>query len=288
MSGPWVQLPQRVALTGAAGSLASDIIPALLASGMELRCIDRVLPERDFDVEWAVCDITDRPALSAALSGCDAVIHLAGIPLEDDWDRILKVNIDGTQAVLDCAQRLGITKAVLASSIHAAGFTPIPADGARVPDETPVRPNTFYGVSKAALEALGSYYHDRHGMDITCLRIASRFETPRDARMLSTWLSPADAGALFLQALDKPSNGYRIVWGVSANTRSYLSAAGGTAIGYEPQDDAELWAPDLVGPGAPETLQAADWDQQFIGGIFSSPFPPRHTPQQSTEIQETI
>ncbi|MBD8042424.1 NAD(P)-dependent oxidoreductase [Arthrobacter sp. Sa2BUA2] len=286
MSGPWIQLPQRVALTGAAGSLASDIIPALQEAGIELRCIDRVRPLQDFGADWAICDVNDRAALSTALSGCDALIHLAGIPLEDDWDRILRANIDGTQAVLESARLQGITKAVLASSIHAVGFTPVPADGTTVPDETPVRPNTFYGVSKAALEALGSYYHDRHGMDVTCLRIASRFEQPRDARMLSTWLSPADAGSLFLHALDKPSSGYRIIWGVSANTRGYLSAAGGSAIGYEPVDDAELWAPGLIGPAAQENLQPSEWDQRFIGGIFCSPLPPRQ-PSQSTDTQET-
>lgn len=286
MRGPWVQLPQRVALTGAAGSLAADIIPALQEAGIDLLCIDRVRPEHDFGADWAICDITDRPALTAAMAGCDALVHLAGIPLEDDWDRIMRVNIDGTQSVLESAQRLGITKAVLASSIHAAGYTPVPADGGTVPDETPVRPNTYYGVSKAALESLGSYFHDRHGMDVTCLRIASRFQQPRDARMLSTWLSPADAGTLFLRALDKPTDGYRIVWGVSANTRGYLSPAGGAAIGYEPEDDAESWAGTLTGPDAPTEAQASEWDQQFIGGIFCSPAPPRQ-PSPSSDNQET-
>lgn len=136
----------RVAITGAAGSLAADIIPALLEVGVELVCVDRTNPTTDLGLEWRLCSTTDREELKAAFVGCDAVIHLAGIPLEDEWERILENNIDGTQAVLDTALHAGVDKVVLASSIQATGFVGIPADEA-VPADMRVRPNTFYGVS---------------------------------------------------------------------------------------------------------------------------------------------
>jgi hypothetical protein len=38
------------------------------------------------------------------------------------------------------------------------------------------------------------------------------------------------------------SPGYRIIWGVSRNTRRWWSLAEGEAIGYFPKDDAEVYA----------------------------------------------
>lgn len=259
----------RVALTGAAGSLASDVLPGLLDLGHRIVGVDRRPRPDATTCPWVECDVTDREALRSAFDGCDAVVHLAGIPLEADWDRVLRANIDGTQAVLETAHRAGIRRVVLASSIHAAGFVGVPADGDPVPDDVAVRPDTFYGVSKAALEALGSLYHDRHRMDVVCLRIASRFARPRGERMLSTWLSPADAVRLVDAALTTPAPGFRVVWGVSANRRGYLSPAGGAAIGFHPRDDAEDHADDGI-------AAASDWDRRYIGGDFCSPTPPMY------------
>lgn len=236
-----------IALTGAAGSLATDILPGLVSAGHRVRCIDNRPLTDDHDQPSFVVDLADREALARAFDGCAAVVHLAGIPLEDDWERILAVNIDGTQAVLEQARRVGVPKVVLASSVHAAGFVPLPPPGELVPDDVGVRPNTFYGVSKAALEALGSLYHDRWGMDVVCLRIASRFPRPTEPRMLSTWLSPADATRLVLAALDPAVTGFHTVWGVSRNRRSVFDPAGGSRIGFLPQDDAELHAAAVLG-----------------------------------------
>ncbi|TFD86207.1 NAD-dependent epimerase/dehydratase family protein [Cryobacterium serini] len=267
---------RRIALTGAAGSLAADIIPGLLARGHSIVGIDQRTPANTFGCEFVNCRVNDRAALMEAMRGCDVVIHLAGIPLEAEWAAIMQANIDGTQAVLDVAQQLEMLRVVLASSIHAVGFVPVPTDGSLVADDVRVRPNTFYGVSKAAVEALGSLYHDRFGLDVICLRIASRFAEPTGERTLSTWLSPADAVRLFDACLQTEKPGFRTVWGVSANTRGYLSAEGGAAIGFGPKDDSERFAERLfTRSDTNASLLASDWDRAYIGGVFSSPLPPR-------------
>ena len=48
-------------------------------------------------------------------------------------------------------------------------------------------------------------YHDRYGLDAICLRILSCFPRPMNVRMLSTWLSPDDAGRLFEACLTVPA-----------------------------------------------------------------------------------
>jgi len=84
-----------------------------------------------------------------------------------------------------------------------------------------------------------------------CLRIGTCAQRPADVRALSTWLSPDDAGRLVEAALTTPSPGFRVVWGVSANTRRWWSYAGGEAIGYHPVDDAEQYAAELLVGGEP-------------------------------------
>ncbi|MGO1410312.1 MULTISPECIES: NAD-dependent epimerase/dehydratase family protein [unclassified Microbacterium] len=270
----------RVALTGAAGSLAADVIPGLLERGHRITAIDErplsALPE---EVRTVECSITDREELAAAVASSDVIVHLAGIPLEAPWQDILAVNVDGTQAILEAARIEGISRVVLASSIHAAGFVPVPPEGEFVPDDVAARPDTFYGASKAMLESLGALYNDRHGIDVVCLRIASRFPRPMDERMLSTWLSPDDATRLVHASLMISRPGYRLVWGVSANSAGYLSPRGGRAIGYEPQDDAAVYASALAERSAhDQTIGLSEWERRFIGGEFCSAEPPRFIP----------
>ena len=107
------------------------------------------------------------------------------------------------------------------------------------------------------MEALGSLYADRYGLDVVCLRIGSAFPEPTTVRMLATWLSPADTLSLVDAALTAPSPGFAVVWGVSANTRNWWDLTAARRLGFDPQDDAEVYAealsevhgePDLTDP----------------------------------------
>jgi hypothetical protein len=221
--------------------------------------------------EALVASVTDLDAMTAAFQGADAVIHLGGIPSEAPWERILDVNINGTYAVFEAARRAGVGRVAFASSNHAVGFTPL--EGRPIPDYAFPAPDTFYGVSKVAGEALGSLYANRHGLDVICVRILSCFPRPRSRRSLSTWLSPDDAGRLFEACLAAPSPGFRVIFGVSANTRGDWVALGeARSLGYDPRDDAEQYAAEVL--AQPGGLAADDPAQRFLGGEFTSPNPP--------------
>ncbi|MGC5616587.1 NAD-dependent epimerase/dehydratase family protein [Georgenia sp. Z1491] len=274
----------RIVLTGAGGSLAADVIPALLEAGHEVVAVDLAPPNARPGLVPFRADVTDLAEMRAAIAGADALVHLAGIPLEDDPDRLWDVNVRGTQVALEAARLIGVRRAVLASSIHAVGFVPAPdvATGLdlthvpeedRVPDDVAVRPNTFYGASKAAVEALGSMYADRWRLEVVLLRIASRQAEPTGRRHLRTWLSPADAGRLVLASVAAQVVGCTTVFGVSANSGRYVSSTGAARIGFTPQDDAEEYR-DRVLETPVEHDQSAGW-LHLLGGEFCSPEPPR-------------
>jgi uronate dehydrogenase len=212
--------------------------------------------------------VTDLAAMVDAAEGASAVVQLAGIASESTWRAISHANIDGTYCALEAARRAGVPRVVLASSNHATGYTPRPADGMLTEADAPPRPDTYYGVSKVAMEALGSLYVDRYGLDVICLRIGSAFAEPTTTRQLSTWLSPADTVSLVDAALRAPSPGFQVVWGVSANTRNWWDLAAGRALGYEPADDAEVYAEALIEEhGEPDLTDPV---HARVGGEFTT------------------
>ena len=266
---------QRILITGAAGRIGRMLRARMPRPDRELRLLDRV----PVDEPGAItADVADLDAMMAACDGADAVLHLGGISGEADWASIRDANIEGTYSVFEAARRAGVPRVVYASSNHAVGFAHQPDDpDLEMPDDLGPRPDTLYGVSKVLGEALGSLYHDRYGLDVICLRIASRFARPQGERMLSTWLSPADAVRLLDACLRAAAPGFRIVWGVSANSRGYLSREGGRAVGFHAEDDAERYADELFAAGRTDpSVLASEWDRRFIGGVFSSPAPPMH------------
>jgi uronate dehydrogenase len=207
-------------------------------------------------------DVTDVAAVERAARGADAILHLGGIPGEKPFDDLLAVNVRGTEQVLTAAHRAGVPRVILASSNHAAGLQSRDQAGPDgLPDDVPARPDTYYGWSKAAIESLGRLHHDRYGLHVVCLRIGKCAERPSTPRDLAVWLSPDDMARLVEASLT--ATGWRLVWGVSANTRRWWSEAGGRAIGYRPVDDAERWAAD-VGEADP-----GDEAQRLVGGSWS-------------------
>jgi NADP-dependent aldehyde dehydrogenase len=252
---------QRVLITGAAGIVGRLMRARLARPGRVLRLLDIAPldpPAPGEAVEIHNGSVTDAAAMARACQDVDAIIHLGGISREDGWERILAVNIDGTHTVLEAAHAAGVPKVVLASSNHAVGFRTIGESGLDgLPGDSSPRPDTYYGVSKAAIESLGSLYHSRFGMDVSCLRIGSCFDRPADVRQLSFWLSPDDCARLLEACLANPEFGYRVLWGVSANTRAVVSLREAEALGYHSLDDAERFADQVPAGRLPERVGGA-------------------------------
>jgi uronate dehydrogenase len=223
-----------VAVTGGAG-----LIGSFLARGLdrELKLLDiRPAPG------CSLLDLRDLAAVEEAFDGVDAVVHLGALSTENTFDAILEHNIQATYNVFEAARRRRVRRVVFASSNHVTGMY---SRSDRIGPEAPIRPDTYYGVSKAFGEAIGSLYAEKWGVSTVCLRIGSCLERPLDKRHLSTWLSPRDAVALVAAALDAPVT-FRIVYGISANTRGWWDMAAATELGYHPRDDAEVFADQVA------------------------------------------
>jgi uronate dehydrogenase len=255
-----------VLITGAAGQIGTMLRPRLARPGRTLRLLDTA-PLTAGPGEQAIrASVTNLDAMTEACRDAEAVIHLAGIPGEAPWSEICEVNIDGTYAVFEAARRAGAGRVVFASSNHAVGFSP--RAGFPVPDYAFPAPDTYYGVSKVAGEALAALYHHRHGLDAICVRVLTCAERPRTVRALSTWLSPDDAGRLFEACLSAPGPGFRVIFGVSANTRGgWVSLDEARALGYEPRDDAEAYAAEVIAGAGPS--DPADPVLAYLGGEFT-------------------
>ncbi|GAA4682323.1 NAD(P)-dependent oxidoreductase [Frondihabitans cladoniiphilus] len=205
-------------------------------------------------------DLTDRALTAEAVKDVDVVVHLGGVPSERPWSTVLQANIDGTESLLSAAASIGVPRVLLASSIHAVGFTPL--SEARSSPVLDPRPDSYYGVSKVAVEGLGRVYADRYPMLIVAARIANFAPEPTDRRGLSFWCSPDDLARLALATATTEATGFHVVWGVSANTRSMIDSSAGLEIGFVPRDNAEYFASSLPDDDSLGT---------FLGGSFTRP-----------------
>jgi len=253
----------RVLVTGAAGTIGSVVCSGLAARGHEIRGLD-IVGVPDFPGEFVHGDCSEAVIADAAVAGMDAVVHLAGNPAEISLPECLHSHVVTTARLLDAMVAHGVGNIAYASSNHAVGRTPRQE---LLGIHTRPRPDTFYGVSKVAGEAVLSLYVDRHGIGAVAMRIGSFQTEPRGRRSLSTWLSPGDCVRLVDAAIRVPRGEFAIVFGISANRRRWWDLEPGRAIGCRPQDDAEDWASRIeVGPESDDERA----EQEFVGGPFAT------------------
>ncbi|MBF4614118.1 NAD-dependent epimerase/dehydratase family protein [Curtobacterium sp. VKM Ac-1376] len=228
-------------ITGAAGRIGSALRPRLRSAGHDLVLLDEQKPHDPVAAgeRFVPGSVNDPAALDDALAGVDTVVHLAGIPTEAAWDDLIAANLTGTKNVLERAAAAGVLRVVQASSIHAVGLVPEPLDQpGTVPGNRLPRPDTYYGVTKAAMELLGSLFADRYEMSIVSARIGAFGTLPPTTRGLLMWTSPDDLTRLVLATVALRDPGHHVVWALSRNTGSPADLSAGERIGFHPLDDA--------------------------------------------------
>ena len=176
------------------------------------------------------------------MRGCEVVVHLAAASDEAPFiESLVSPNVIGVYNVFEAARLENVRRVVFASTVQTVGFGLRERD---TPYETtePVRPNSLYGATKVMAEAMGRFYHDKHGLEFVALRIGGFQDY--DSQWLrewgagNIWLSPRDGARIFTLAIEKEGVGFAVVNAVSHNAREVLSLRGAREIlGYEPLED---------------------------------------------------
>ena len=254
----------RILLTGAAGNLGQQLRPRLKRYCDQLRLSDRAgLGNAAEGEELMQIDLADKAAVSQLLEGVDVVVHMGGISTEQAWSAILDANIVGLVNLYEAARAHGVRRVVFASSNHVTGFY---RQDQVVSPEDPIRPDGFYGLSKAFGEGLAQMYWDRFGIETVSLRIGSAFAAPRDRRMLATWLSYDDTERLVMAALTAPVVGHTVMYGVSDNTLTWWDNTSARHVGFRPQDSSEAFRAEIEQrQGA---IDHSDPATRYQGGAF--------------------
>lgn len=167
----------QIALTGAAGNIGRELLDAF---GDDADVVPFTHSEQD-GLDSELLDVTDSEDVIKKLDTFEVVIHLAGASSPDaEWETVSETNIQGTKNVLDAAIENGVDRIVFASSNHAVRTynwedgepERLRVDSTRtITANTSTRPDSFYGVSKAACEDLTKFYADTHDLEIVNLRI---------------------------------------------------------------------------------------------------------------------
>jgi dihydroflavonol-4-reductase len=163
----------KIAVTGATGLVGGQVARAALASGHEVRAITRdSSPDRGLrigadQVERVTAALTDRAALGAALSGCDALVHCAAVYAfgAARADEVTRVNAEGTRTVLDAAADAGVARAVVTSSSVTCGSSGAPRARSEA-DHLGAEPVPAYYASKVAQEEVALETAERRGIPV--------------------------------------------------------------------------------------------------------------------------
>ena len=169
---------KKICVTGGSGGAGSAVIRELLDHGFECLNLDRT-PAREPLCDFIQMDLCDYAPVYEAITGCDAVVHLAGNPHPDDdhWgaaDRFAN-NTVSLFNVFNAAQAHGIKRVVWASSETIFGF---PFDTNRPPhiplDETAEpAPQNGYAISKAVSENIAELMAKLYDMTFVGLRLSN-------------------------------------------------------------------------------------------------------------------
>ncbi|HEY9179273.1 MAG TPA: NAD-dependent epimerase/dehydratase family protein, partial [Candidatus Baltobacteraceae bacterium] len=228
----------HVVLTGAAGTIATAI-RAGLSCRYQLVLTDNksVTGVRQGRERFVKADLRSLAQIRKTVRGANAVVHLGGVSKESSFDAISDANIRGTYNVLEAARLEGVPRVIVASTGHVTGFYP---KSQTIDESAMPRPDSLYAVSKVYAEALASYYCDKFGMNVFCLRIGHVSAKPEYAVDRSIWLSPGDLLQLLELAM-QASPGFHVVYAASENESPFWSTERARALGYRPLDGARAW-----------------------------------------------
>lgn len=271
----------NVLVTGAYGRCGTAIIDHLHTDDRYrftyLNRTDRPADHEYGEYDTYVADIQSYEDVRPAFDDIEAVVHLAAYPsTSGSWDDVHGPNVVGMQNVLRASRDAGVDSFVYGSTNHVVGMyeresaPEIYTSDTMVTHRDPIRPDSFYGSTKAFGEHLGRQY-------VECFDAPTRFYTlrigsvmapeydhpyglaerevdrgtiERDSsqydeyveRLRAIWQSRRDFARQVDCCLQDETVEFDVFYGVSDNEHRWFDIDHAKdVIGYEPQDSADEW-----------------------------------------------
>lgn len=217
----------KIIVTGGAGFLGSRVIRSLLANGggkdgvpafTQIVSVDLVpCPVNDPRVSSVTGDIAEAAfAREIVTKDTVGVYHLAAVlsgGSEQDFDLAMRVNVDGTRALLEAARATGACPRFVFTSSLAVYGGPMPQT---VPESLGLQPASTYGAQKAIGEFLVNDYSRKGFVDGRVCRLPTISVRPG---------KPNSAASSFASGiLREPLNGEASNCPVPLSTRMWLSS----------------------------------------------------------------
>jgi nucleoside-diphosphate-sugar epimerase len=144
----------KTLITGATGFIGKHLVKTLVEQGRDVRCLVRKTSETQYleklGVELFSGDLLDKDSLKDIVKGVNIVHHLAGEVYSPRSSDYYKINVEGTNNLLEACLPENIERFIFLSSIQAAG--PSQKQGILLNEQSPCKPVTSYGKSKLEAE----------------------------------------------------------------------------------------------------------------------------------------
>ena len=154
-----------IIITGGAGFVGSMLAQKLHEKNVQFRLVDSKEP-KNFKDCFVRADITQYEELLKVLSENDIVVHLAALTNAHESNKkkktYFKVNVEGTFNVVSACQEKECKKIIFTSSVAVYD----PEQKGVIREDSPLKPQNFYGVSKM----LGEILVKTSGIDHVILR----------------------------------------------------------------------------------------------------------------------
>ena len=184
----------KVLVTGADGFIGSHLVEALVKRGHEVRAfvlynsfnswgwLDQLPEEIQAGLEVFAGDIRDPHGVKTAMSGCEAVLHLAAliaIPYSyHSPDTYVDTNVKGTLNVVQAARELSVSRVLHTSTSEVYGtarFVPITEDH-------PLLGQSPYSASKIGADQIAYSFYASFGLPVVIVRPFTTFGPRQSAR----------------------------------------------------------------------------------------------------------
>jgi len=230
----------RIVVTGGCGFIGSHVVDHLIRDGHDVTVLDIQMRWLNPAAEYRHADLFDETALAAALSGAQAVFHLAGVAdvneVAADPVRAVRLNVEGTARVLEAARRAAVDRLLFASTVWVYGAA---ANQRELTEDAPVDlrgPGHVYVATKLSAELLVHSYREMYGQHFTILRYGIPYgPRMRDALVVARFVRAAlDGQPITIAGTGEQQRNYVYVADLAdAHVRALAAAAADRTIVLE-------------------------------------------------------